>query len=252
METRSCDSDLFGDTRSSSTSFRIQSLYMFTIYNFVILIVHTVQCWSVLYTRHLLPVCLSCDFFPPLKRFFGKVSLIRIEGLRTEGVVCCTDCKAPWGKFVILSYMNKTDLTVKEYTCHFSPCKCCSWRESGENGLYSPSRPSSSVCCIPHTSSVVKCHHSSFTLWLISAVTGWHLAPPLLPWSAASYLLIQQAGPALLFCLRYQAPDRINMYGDRKHANLWQAWAPLRNTKTYDGMETWHNREPIRGRDRGH
>ncbi len=39
--------------------------------------------------------------------------LIRVEGLQTEGVICCTDCKAPWGKlwFVILGYINKIDLT---------------------------------------------------------------------------------------------------------------------------------------------
>lgn len=35
-----------------------------------------------------------------------------IEGLRLEGVVCCTDCTALWGKIVILDYMNKTDLTT--------------------------------------------------------------------------------------------------------------------------------------------
>ncbi len=39
--------------------------------------------------------------------------LIRVKGLRTEGVVSCTDCKTPWGKlwFVITGYINKTDLT---------------------------------------------------------------------------------------------------------------------------------------------
>ncbi len=35
------------------------------------------------------------------------------KGLRTEGVVCCADCKAPWRKlwFVILGSINKIDLT---------------------------------------------------------------------------------------------------------------------------------------------
>lgn len=30
---------------------------------------------------------------------------------RTEGVVCCIDCQAPWGKLVILGYINKCALT---------------------------------------------------------------------------------------------------------------------------------------------
>ncbi len=39
----------------------------------------------------------------------SEVFLLRVRGLRTEGVVCCTDCKAPWGKlgFVILGCINK-------------------------------------------------------------------------------------------------------------------------------------------------
>ena len=34
-----------------------------------------------------------------------------MEGLSTEGVIWCTHCKAPWGKFVILGYRNKMNST---------------------------------------------------------------------------------------------------------------------------------------------
>lgn len=57
---------------------------------------------SVLYTQHLLNVCSSWGFF-----HFSLFNLIWIEGLRIDGVVCCKD----WVRFVILSYMNKTDST---------------------------------------------------------------------------------------------------------------------------------------------
>ncbi len=63
-------------------------------------------------------LCCSSSWFLPffslLKGFFGEFFLIRVEALRTEGVICCTDCKAPWGKlwFVILGYRNK-NWTVK-------------------------------------------------------------------------------------------------------------------------------------------
>lgn len=36
-------------------------------------------------------------FFPPLKVFFRELLFIQIEGLWVEGVLCCTDSKAPWG-----------------------------------------------------------------------------------------------------------------------------------------------------------
>ncbi len=51
--------------------------------------------------------------FSRLKGFFGEFFPIWFEGLRTEGAVSCKDGKTPWGKlwFVILSYINKTDLT---------------------------------------------------------------------------------------------------------------------------------------------
>ncbi len=47
--------------------------------------------------------------FPVKGLFLGGV-----EGLRTEGVVCCTDCKAPWGKlwFVMLGDVNKNGLDL--------------------------------------------------------------------------------------------------------------------------------------------
>lgn len=37
------------------------------------------------------------------------VFLILIEGLRTVGVVCCTDSKAPWGKLLFGLYKKKID-----------------------------------------------------------------------------------------------------------------------------------------------
>ena len=54
-------------------------------------------------------------FFYPVKGFFFSINvkffLTRIEGLRTEDVVHCTDCKAHWGNvIVILGYINKIDL----------------------------------------------------------------------------------------------------------------------------------------------
>ncbi len=73
------------------------------------------QCWSILYARHLFYVCLSCErdpshvalpavssiFFPVKRVFLGEFFLIPVEHLRTECVTCCTDCEAPWFKFVI-------------------------------------------------------------------------------------------------------------------------------------------------------
>ncbi len=71
---------------------------------FVILMVHTVilLCWSVLYTRHLLHVCLSWErdpssvALPEVSSIFflsKEFILVRIERLRTEDVVRFTDCK---------------------------------------------------------------------------------------------------------------------------------------------------------------
>ncbi len=53
------------------------------------------------------------SIFLPVKGFLGEFFLIRINGLRTEGVVHCTDCTATCDKlwFVILGYINKIDLT---------------------------------------------------------------------------------------------------------------------------------------------
>ena len=100
------------------------------------------ECLAILYTRHLLHVCPSWKrdpssvalpevssivlffvfcflfFFNLVKRvwvFFSinmwNFFLTQIEGLRTEDVVHCTDCKAHWGNvIVILGYINKTDL----------------------------------------------------------------------------------------------------------------------------------------------
>ncbi len=107
---------------------RIHPLYFCSTIYISVIKLYTLQfcCWCILYTRHLLHGCPSWERDPssvalpdgffhvfPVKGFCGEFFLIWIEGLRTEGVVCCTDCKAPWGKvwFVILGYRNKTDLT---------------------------------------------------------------------------------------------------------------------------------------------
>lgn len=47
-----------------------------------------------------------------------RISLFHIEGLKIKGVECWVDCEAPWGKFVILFYINKNllDLVVSEIT----------------------------------------------------------------------------------------------------------------------------------------
>lgn len=53
-------------------------------------------CWFVLYTRHLLDVCLS---WAPPSEVTSVCSLLKgyfCGGQRTAGVECCTDCKASW------------------------------------------------------------------------------------------------------------------------------------------------------------
>ena len=88
-------------------------------------------CWLLLYMQHLLTVCPSWErdpssvappqvsfiFFSPLLKVcltqYGRFFLNWIEGLRTEDVVLCTNCKAHWGNVIlILGYINKTDLKV--------------------------------------------------------------------------------------------------------------------------------------------
>ena len=68
---------------------------------------------------HLLRVCPSLRRTPcsvafllhyPGRKCLWDIFLIWTEGLRTEDDVCCTDCEALWGKFVILNYINKTDM----------------------------------------------------------------------------------------------------------------------------------------------
>lgn len=115
-----------------------------SIYIFVILIFHVVILvfWSILYTKAI--TCLSVlevsSIFPPLKEFF----LIRFDGLRKEGAVCCTDCEALWGKFVILGYIQNIKLTwldFKTMTLH-------------ENGHTEVQVTEGFFCCVtPHLSS---------------------------------------------------------------------------------------------------
>ncbi len=52
---------------------------------------------------------LYCINWIPCPRFFwGEFFLIQIKFLKLEGVVCCTDCNAPWGLRSVI-YRNKTD-----------------------------------------------------------------------------------------------------------------------------------------------
>lgn len=65
--------------------------------------------------------CSSIFFFLPVNMFFGQCFLTRIE-LRTEDVILCSECKAHWLRFVILGWINETDLTrnvplSEEQTC---------------------------------------------------------------------------------------------------------------------------------------
>ena len=117
-------------------------IYKYQIVRCFCSLVHlsSVICCTFLYTRHLLHVCPSWKrdpssvalpevssivFFYPVKRFFFfhqhvKFFLTRIEGLRTEDVVHCTDCKAHWGNvIVILGYINKINLIfwASLYSC---------------------------------------------------------------------------------------------------------------------------------------
>ena len=82
----------------------------------IVYAVMSLRC-SIIYTQHLLHVSPSmerdsCSFsLPEVSSVFPHVKGVQIEGLTTESVICCTDCKAPWDKFVILGYINKIDLT---------------------------------------------------------------------------------------------------------------------------------------------
>ncbi len=63
-----------------------------------------------------------------------QLSRKSFTGLRTEGVVCCTNWKAPWGKlwFMILGHINKTDLTWLGLTHYIGSrvvIRCCSWSD---------------------------------------------------------------------------------------------------------------------------
>ncbi len=55
---------------------------------------------------------------------FGEFVLIRIEDLRTEGIICYTDCEAPWGKFVIcdIGLCKWNWLDLKERVTHCNEC----------------------------------------------------------------------------------------------------------------------------------
>ncbi len=99
-----------------STSLLSNCIHCDFVFNLSCALLKTTACLSVLGERSLL--CSSSwwflPFFSPLKFFLREFFLIWVEGLRTEGVVCYTDCKAPWGKlwFVILGYTNKNGLDL--------------------------------------------------------------------------------------------------------------------------------------------
>ncbi len=83
-------------------------------------------------------------FFPIKEVFGGSFSFHWIEGLRIEGVVHCTVCKAPWGKLVIFGYINKIDLTwlVSLRGLVRDVCSDASVVSIHENPLYPLSCPS--------------------------------------------------------------------------------------------------------------
>lgn len=117
-------SDLFGSTCMLFDLLSDHILCFQTIYNFFILIftfvillfwflllfsTHNTYCISVRPGRGISPLLLFLGFlllFFLLNVFwvffFGEGSLFqsRVKS-RTEGILCCTDCKASWGKFVI-------------------------------------------------------------------------------------------------------------------------------------------------------
>lgn len=76
-------------------------------------------------------------------------------------------------------------------------------------------------------------------LWLISAVTGWHLAAS----SAASYLLLQQGGPFSLMLPVLPGQDGINMHADTPPCSQASQNYSLRNHKHMRG-----NQKQITGR----
>lgn len=62
--------------------------------------------------------------FFPLKGYLGEFLPIRLEGLGVEGVGCGTDCELLSGKFVILGFKNKIDVTrLGLSTFHKLHCK---------------------------------------------------------------------------------------------------------------------------------
>ncbi len=112
------------DTWSCSMSSCVHPLHFCsTVYILVIIIVYTVIfclfCAHNIYFMSVHPGRVTSVAFPevssiffPVKGFsWGEFFLIRFEGLRTEGVICCTDCIAPWSEwwFMILGCINKTD-----------------------------------------------------------------------------------------------------------------------------------------------
>lgn len=56
-------------------------------------------------------LCCSIMFFPV--KWLGEFFLMWTECIRTEGVICCADCKAPSGKLVLFDYIDKIELTMQ-------------------------------------------------------------------------------------------------------------------------------------------
>lgn len=77
-------------------------------------------------------ILLCC--FPKFLPFFGvKLFLISIKGLKIDGVICCTDCKALWGESGLLMYLKgsnfKLALDEKCDTTLVSVHQVWSWRQ---------------------------------------------------------------------------------------------------------------------------
>lgn len=63
------------------------------------------------------------EFSSLLKVFLGEYYLHQIEALKIDSVVCCTEFKAPRGKFVIFGYANKIDLSFVTTSSTWTSCR---------------------------------------------------------------------------------------------------------------------------------
>lgn len=85
-------------------------------------ILHVCQCWERDRSSVALPAG-SSIFYSLLKGFFAEVFLYLNQVIRLEWFTCCTNFKAPYGKFV--GYMHKTDVNVESFESLWYDFRLC-------------------------------------------------------------------------------------------------------------------------------